>query len=269
MNNYQKKFNEEMTLLEKECKGKTKDEQPIVLQFKEEINLILEKIGKQGHSGGSIGYYAGLISQCVKKAILMEAIAPVYGTPDEWGEWTFWDSCQNKRCSGLFKDKDNKENPYYIDAIHWKDSRDGGFTGSVDEISSFGIIKGFPFHPRTFDIDVVKEQLPEDWTEAPFAQGSDYHIDGELDKNGEKIWHKNNYRYHVKYPDQLIPVCEYYDMPFTIVNNKIVYNEGYLEAQAKEREDREIQREIHRSEEKTIEENSGVPMDDCNCGDCC
>ena len=83
---------------------------------------------------------------------------------------------QNNRCGGLFKNgKDGR--PYYIDAIvkrtqtgscysgsFWL-SRKDYLTGDRDKmIRNTQYIKGFPFTPKTFYVDVIEEEVkPDDW----------------------------------------------------------------------------------------------------------
>lgn len=197
------------------------DNRPIIEPFIPEILALCEKFGLSGQSGGSAPYTATALSQAIKKLCLQEPICPITGIEDEWinvsgynedREWY-----QNTRCSALFKEAiDGK--PYYLDAIVWKGDTEGEsgnswdtFTGNAEGILSRQYVKSFPFTPKTFYIDVTKEQLPEDWTEEPFIEGRDYYITSEFEKTGQKVWRKNKYRYKIKNPSQLKRVWKYYD----------------------------------------------------------
>ena len=118
---------------------------------------LLDLFSEHGHSGSSAPYAINLFTKLAK----FEPIGVIKGTDDEWqdisedvgGESMF----QNKRLSSVFKNgKEGK--PYFIDAIIWKDEGGVCFTGNVDEVSSSGEIKEFPFSPKRFYIDVVEEE---------------------------------------------------------------------------------------------------------------
>lgn len=194
---------------------------PIIEPFIPEILALCEKFGLNGESGGSAPYTASAISQAIKKLCLQEPICPVTGIDEEWMDISESMggnvSYQNTRCSCLFKDKKEGQ-PYYLDAIVWKGDTVGEsgnswdtFTGNVEGILSRQYVKSFPFTPKTFYIDVTREQLPEDWTEEPFIQGNDYYITSEYERTGEKIWHKDIYRYKIKNKKQLERVWRYYN----------------------------------------------------------
>lgn len=122
---------------------------------------------------------------------------------------------QNKRCSGLFKHADGKAS--YVDAIVWKgEEKYDTFTGRAmlkngTIFHSSQCIKGFPFKPKTFYIDVVREILPEDWSQEPFIEW-DYYDTKEFEKTGVKNWKKEKYRNIVKDESQLEMVAAYYDL---------------------------------------------------------
>jgi hypothetical protein len=74
---------------------------------------------------------------------------------------------QNKRCSGVFKEKKDSA-PYYIDAIIWKTPNGATYTGGAnhngERILSRQEIKKFPFEPKSFVVDVDEEEVaPDDW----------------------------------------------------------------------------------------------------------
>lgn len=188
-----------------------------IIPFKEEILSLCEAFGKSGQSGGSAPYVATALSHAIKKLCLQEPICPIMGINEEWGEigsGVF----QNNRCSAIFKENDSKA--YYLDAIIWKGDTEGEsgndwdtFTGNVEGILSRQFIKSFPFTPKTFYIDVTRQQLPEDWTEEPFIEGKEYYIISEFEKTGIRKWHKDKYRYIIKDSAQLKKVWEYYSDP--------------------------------------------------------
>jgi len=155
------------------------ENRPLIEPFIPEILALCEKFGNTGQSGGSAPHTAQALSQAIKKLCLQESICPIQGTDNEWtdvsniGDGSI--KYQNKRCLGLFKDQNDKVT--YVDAIikrtengHcWSGSfwlnKDDYLTGNKD-LKIFGSqeIKGFPFEPKTFYIDVVEEEVaPEDW----------------------------------------------------------------------------------------------------------
>lgn len=153
---------------------------------------LLKTFDAQGHSGGS----APLVVQLFSKVALFEPLAPIT-EKDEWSkvhERNGLDVYQCKRLSGLFKHgKDGV--PYFLDAIVFKSDRPGdSFTGSVDGIKSRQHIKSFPFSPKTFYIDVVREPFDKDKHKTSNAVSCS---DGD-------------YVYHIKDMKQLNAVWEYY-----------------------------------------------------------
>lgn len=186
----------------------------IVTPFTNEILALCEAFGKSGQSGGSAPYTASAISQAVKKLMMFETLAPLTGEESEWG--TVADNVnQNNRESAVFKEKNGK--PYYLNAIVWKGDTEGEsgndwdtFTGTVAGIRSRQYIKGFPFTPKTFYVDVTREMLPEDWNEEPFYENKFYDTKV-FEETGEKKWFVEKYRYVIKNPQQLEEVFDYYD----------------------------------------------------------
>jgi len=188
----------------------------VILEFKDEILALCEKFGNSGQSGGSAPYVAGALSSAVKKLCLQETIAPITGIEEEWGSSFDNDgTLQNKRCYALFKDSKGE---YYLNAIIWCADTPGEsgnnwdtFSGTVNGITSRQYIKGFPFEPKTFYINVTREKLPHDWDEEPFYQEKDYYITEEFEVTGVKKWIVGDkYRYVIKDMKQLDGVWEYY-----------------------------------------------------------
>ena len=108
----------------------------------------------QGHSGMS----ANLVRQLFDKAASFKPLSPITGDDDEWNEIDDG-RFQNKRLSALFKNgKDGI--PHYIDAVVWKEENGSCFGGRVDGISSAQNVN-LPFTPKTFYIDVVRDENDE------------------------------------------------------------------------------------------------------------
>ena len=142
------------------------DNRPIIEEFIPEIIALVDRFGKSGQSGGSAPYTANAISQAIKKLCLHEPICPITGVDDEWMDIDSNPKSQNRRCSALFKDADNKA--YYIDAIIWKTEKGHCFSGSAFlngvKYLSRQYVKSFPFTPKTFYIDVTEKEIaPNDW----------------------------------------------------------------------------------------------------------
>lgn len=201
------------------------ENRPIIEPFIPEILALCEKFGNSGQSGGSAPYTATVLSQAVKKLCLQEPICEITGIDDEWVDVSHYGDgsnstddilFQNNRCSGLFKNKDGR--CWYLDAIVWKGNTEGEsssdwetFTGNVEGYRSRQYIKSFPFTPKTFYIDVTREQLPEDWNQEPFIEGKEWYNTEEFERTGVKNWHKDKYRYLIKDRSQLERIFKYYD----------------------------------------------------------
>ena len=173
-----KKFAE--TELDIIVKSKTDPEnRPLVEPFIPEILALIEKFGNSGQSGGSAPFVAKALSSTIEKLCLQEPICPITGIDEEWNDVSgFGDGkqmWQNKRCSALFKYENG--DVYYADAIikktqggscwsgsFWLNKKDY-LTGNRDlMIRSSQQIRGFPFVPKTFYIDVIEEEVaPDDW----------------------------------------------------------------------------------------------------------
>jgi hypothetical protein len=194
MNNTQNKALREFDILEKTVKD------ALILPFKDEILALVDKFGESGQSGGSAPYTAGAIAHAVKKLCLNDPICDVVGTDEEWvdvSEGMGKKMYQNNRCTGLFKDKDGVS---YIDAIVFQGDITGGFTGNGSvslkngkKIGSSQKIKGFPFKPKTFHIDVIETE----WADKKES----------VKKEGGGWWTSV-----VKDEEQLKEVAEYYDL---------------------------------------------------------
>ena len=147
------------------------DDRPLIEEFREEILALCEKFGKSGQSGGSAPYTATALSQAIKKLLLHEPITPITGIDEEWVHVVeYFDGqegvYQNRRESAIFK---GDGEPYYLDAIVWKDTKGHTWNGSAlmpdgRRILGRGGIKSFPFTPKTFYINIEDvEVAPDDW----------------------------------------------------------------------------------------------------------
>jgi len=197
------------------------DNRPIVEEFIPEILALIEKFGK---SGCSAPYTAGALASTIKDLCLFKPLSPITGDENEWRDVTDMfeaseETFQNIRCGSIFK-KGKEEKATYCDAITWKgqypwdygtDKWDDTFTGKVEGYGPSQYIKSFPFTPKRFYVNVTREQLPEDWTEEPYIEGSEWYDTKEFEETGVKNWYKDNYRYHIKDQKQLDEVFEYYD----------------------------------------------------------
>lgn len=202
MNNAEKFARKELDILSRISQDP--DNRPIIEEFKKEIISLVKKFGNSGQSGGSAPYTAAAISQTVKKLCLFQPITPITGEDDEWTVLDYDDNLcyQNKRCGALFKNKNDRS--YYLDAIVWRgqyewdkgtDKWNDTFTGTLEGISSRQYIKGFPFVPKTFYIDVYRTPYDEN-----------IHNKSETVSCGS-----GDFVYFIKNKEQLKEVFEYYD----------------------------------------------------------
>ena len=211
-NNYITHFNSELEILKKQY-----GDDLVIKDFIPAIKMICKAFAKQGNSGCSASISNNIISNTVRNVLSFKPLSLITGEDWEWNEVT--DSCyQNKRLSSLFKEEIDSR-PYYLDAIVWRGQYNGDegtdkwsdtFTGTVDGIKSRQYVK-LPFTPKTFYVDVIREQLPPEWTEEPYIEGSETYDNAEYEKTGVKNWKKNNYRYHIKDQKQLEEVFKYYE----------------------------------------------------------
>lgn len=195
MTNSKSHAKRELELLEKTTPN------AIIIPFKNEILALCEAFGKSGQSGGSAPFTARAISQAIEKLMMFETLVPLTGEDDEWvdvsdinnGESMF----QNIRDNRVFKDgKDAKA--YFIDAIVFDGDIGGRFTGNGsvthkgEKIGSTQYIKGFPFTPKTFYVDVIDHRWADKEEKTP---------------NGNGDW----WTHSIKDENQLNEVFKYYD----------------------------------------------------------
>jgi len=149
----------------------TKDNPPIIKDFIHEILNLVNKFAHTGQSGNSAPYVANAIASAVKKLCTFQPICPITGFDEEWTDVREFggggDSMkyQNKRCSALFKD--DQGNCWYLDAITWRNQHGSTWTGNATtvngkKVTSRQYIKGFPFEPKTFVIDVIENEVAKD-----------------------------------------------------------------------------------------------------------
>jgi hypothetical protein len=130
---------------------------------------LMEVFTKQGHSGMS----APLVADIFQKLANYEPLGPITGKDEEWNSLDYGDGIkyQNKRSSGLFKTSDGKVT--YVSSIVKRSPNGTTWTGplyltredainDVNMIRSSQEIKGFPFIPKTFYIDVIEEEVEKD-----------------------------------------------------------------------------------------------------------
>lgn len=184
----------------------------LVLEFEKEILKLVDKFGKSGQSGFSAPYYSSAITNTLKSLLDFKPITDVTGDESEWNDVKNG-MFQNKRISALFYD-DSKENsvPYYLNAVVFQgEEQHYAFTSGhgvyidtefKENVSSFWHIKGFPFKPKTFYIDVVKVPITEE--EAVLRN-----IDYTKDPNDGTF-----YIDVLKDKEQLKEVYEYYSEPY-------------------------------------------------------
>lgn len=134
---------------------------------------LMEVFSKQGHSGMS----APIVANLFHKLANYEPLQPLTGEDSEWndirefgGGYAYY---QNKRDSGLFKYSDGKVT--YVNALIKRCPNGTTWSGplyltredainNTNRLRSSLEIKGFPFTPKTFYIDVLEEEIaPDDW----------------------------------------------------------------------------------------------------------
>jgi len=130
---------------------------------------LMEVFAKQGHSGMS----APIVADLFQKLANYKPLGPITGQDEEWNLLDYGDDLkyQNKRQSGVFKDADGRVT--YNSGIVKRTPNGGTWSGPLyltreDAINDTNMIrssceiKGFPFTPKTFYIDVVEEEIEKD-----------------------------------------------------------------------------------------------------------
>ena len=136
---------------------------PILEEFIPEIMELIKKFSKNDYPSSFNDQVAKTISDGIYKLLSFKPLMPLQDWPDEWIEINTNPSYfQNKRLSSLFKEKKDGD-AYYLDAILWKTEDGNTWIGSAK--TSSGEIIGsrqyinFPFEPKTFIIDVEKNNF--------------------------------------------------------------------------------------------------------------
>lgn len=141
---------------------------------------LIDVFENQHHSGMSASMVIDIFSQLA----LFKPINPITGEDHEWNDISLWGGedglKQNMRESGLFKDKNNKVT--YNSAIIKRTPNGTTWSGpiymtkedAINDTNRFHSsleIKGFPFTPKTFYIDVLEEEIKKDdwimWVKDP------------------------------------------------------------------------------------------------------
>jgi hypothetical protein len=132
---------------------------------------LMEVFAKQGHSGMS----APIVADLFQKLANYKQLGPITGRDEEWGPIDDYGNGnpnqQNKREYGLFKYADGKVT--YNSAIIKRCPNGVTWSGPLyltreDAINNTNMIrssleiKGFPFTPKTFYIDVLEEEIKKD-----------------------------------------------------------------------------------------------------------
>jgi len=192
--NYMKHFERELDIMHENLEL---GDNLLIEDFIPIIKKIIKKFSKQGHSGGSAPYASGALSRTIKNVLTFKPLSPITGEDSEWGEpYNHDGSQQNKRLSAVFKKPGEK--PFYLDAIVFQGPEDWDtFSGSVEDINSCQNIK-FPFTPKTFYIDVIREKVKPSEDD---YKSKDVVVCGD-----------GSYVYSIKDRKQLKEVAEYYDM---------------------------------------------------------
>ena len=185
-----------------------KGDRLVIQDYIPAIRNILEVAGKQGHSGGSIHAYTNVLCNTIRNAMLQNPLSPIMGNKSEWIDVTEnkrgRNQYQNNRCSAIFRDG-ARGKAYYLDAITFQGEEEHDtFTGVVEDIRSRQYIKKFPFSPREFYIDVIKEKYDE------VKHGRDAHV---------ITCNTGDYVYFIEDRDQLKEVWKYYSK-FTVKKKK-------------------------------------------------
>jgi len=139
---------------------------------------LIEVFANQGHSGMSAGVVSGLFNKLAN----YEPLQGITGRDEEWGE-VFNDAkgqpvYQNKRCSTMFKYSDGRVS--YNSSIIKRCPNGTTWSGplyltredAINNVNKIEVeVRGFPFTPKTFYIDVLEEEIEKDdwimWVKNP------------------------------------------------------------------------------------------------------
>lgn len=202
MNNLQEHFQRELDIMRKSV---DEDDPLIIEPYVDDIMKLLETFSNEGHSGATAPLASAVIAQTIKAVLGFQVLSPLTGEDWEWNDISeihgspLW---QNKRDSGVFKDKDG--NCSYATSIVWvaNDSWDR-FTGTLNGYRSSNYIKEFPFMPKTFFVEVIRE---------PYDENNPEHKDLDVVETGNIVNRTSgDFVYKIKNPIQLEEVFNYYN----------------------------------------------------------
>lgn len=156
MNSLQKHFKRELDIM----RASIKDGDELLIEpYVEDINNLLKTFGNEDHNGASAPFTASVLTRTLKAILGYQVLSPLTGIDEEWEDISkihgspLW---QNKRDASVFKQADGRCT--YNHAIVWQGQEEyDTFTGGVNGYKSSNYIKEFPFMPKTFYIDVVRE----------------------------------------------------------------------------------------------------------------
>lgn len=142
--------------------------------FYNEILALAEKFGNSGQSGGSASMVAPYLGHVITELLLFQPISPLTGAPEEWMDVTDIGPAdgktiyQNRRNGVVFKEGIDGA-PYFLDAIIFEtpngvrySSNAGAILPNGERVYSRQFIKGFPFEPKKFYINIREEEVAKD-----------------------------------------------------------------------------------------------------------
>lgn len=192
-------FNRELEIMRKTV---AEGDSLIIEPYVNSIREVCEDFSKEGHSGGSASMAASVLSNTIQAILGFQILSPLNGGEDEWndvsemGEKKGKILFQNIRDTAVFKNEEGKCT--YSTAIVWKgEDQYDTFIGTIEGVGSSQYVKGFPFMPRTFYIDVYREHYDE---------GNEKHKGADVisGQDGDMV-------YFIKDQKQLDEVFNYYD----------------------------------------------------------
>lgn len=193
---YLNHFERELEIMRKQV---DEDDELIIEPFVDSVKEVCKAFAKEGFSGGSAPMYASVLASTIKSVLGFQILSPLLGDDSEWNDIRMsagYVLFQNNRDSAVFKQEDGKCT--YNNCIIWQGEESWDrFTGVVEGIHSKHYVREFPFMPKTFIVDVYREEY--DPTN-PIHQNLGFVETGA----GKAV-------YRIKDEKQLNPVFEYYD----------------------------------------------------------
>ncbi len=167
-------------------------DKPLVLEFKNEI---LDLVNQFGAKKDTTYRHTEVLSNTIQYLLNGTPLTPVTGEKTEWE--AIGNYYTNKRCDGLKKES-IKSPAYYDAAIIFKiENTNTVFTGNVEGLTSTQKVN-FPFTPRSFYVEVYREQY-------------------DIRKHGAdaKVYQEGqtSFTYFIKDKKQLKEIWEYYVEP--------------------------------------------------------